>query len=199
MTTVHLIRHARHADYGRVLSGRSDIPLSPDGRAQAEALAASVAPLGLTHLHASPRPRARETADAITASTGLTVEVVPALEEIDFGAWTGRTFEDLGPDPDWQAWNSRRSQARPPGGESQGDATARALAHIDAFAAAHPEARVAMISHADIIRGVLAHHLGVGGDGILRFDVDAASMSTLVVEAWGSRITGLNVKGWEWK
>ena len=198
MSTIHLVRHAHHGDYGRVLSGRSDIPLSPEGRAEADALAASLAPLGLTHLHTSPRPRARQTADAIAAATGLTAEVVPALEEIDFGGWTGRSFDELAPDPDWQRWNAQRSQARPPAGESQVEATARALAHSAAFAAACPDARAAMISHADVIRGVLAHHLGVGADGILRFDVDAASTSTLVVEAWGVRITGLNVKGWEW-
>ena len=199
MTLIHLIRHARHADYGRVLSGRSDIPLSSEGRAQAEALARSLAPLELTHLHTSPRPRACETAAAIAVATGLEAEVVPALEEIDFGAWTGRSFEELGPDPEWQRWNAQRSQARPPGGESQTEATARALAHVTEFAAAHPDARAAMVSHADVIRGVVAHHLGLGGDGILRFDADAASLSTLAVEAWGVRVTGLNVKGWEWK
>lgn len=199
MATIHLIRHARHADYGRVLSGRSDTPLSPEGRAQADALAASLAPLGLTHLHTSPRPRAWETAAAIAAATGVGAEVASGLEEIDFGAWTGRSFDDLGPDPEWRRWNAHRSQARPPGGETQAEATARALAHVAAFATANPDANAAMVSHADVIRGVLAHHLGLGLDGILRFDVDAASVSSLAVEPWGVRITGLNVKGWEWK
>lgn len=194
---IHLVRHARHADYGQVLSGRSDIRLAPEGEREADRLAGWLARRGLTHLQASPRPRARQTAEAIGRACGLPVEIAPALEEIDFGSWTGRSFAELGPDPDWQFWNAQRSQARPPGGESQAEAVARADAHIQALAVAHPDAVVALVTHADVIRGLVAHHLGLGVDGLLRFDADAASVSTLVVEQGAVRISGLNVKGWE--
>jgi broad specificity phosphatase PhoE len=48
------------------------------------------------------------------------------------------------------------------------------------------------VSHSDIIRGVIAHYLGLGLDNMLRFDVDLGSVSTLVVGNWGGRLTRLN-------
>lgn len=197
MAVVHLVRHARHGDYGRVLSGRSDARLTPEGEREARALAAWMARRGLTRLETSPRPRARQTADAIGAACGLSVEVSPALEEIDFGAWTGRSFAELGPDPEWRRWNAQRSQARPPGGESQAEAIARADGHVRALAAAAPDAVAALVTHADIIRGLVVHHLGLGAQALLRFDADAASVTTLVLDGGGARLAGLNVKGWE--
>lgn len=197
--TILLIRHARHADYGARLSGRSDAPLSADGLAQAEALSARLGDLGLTSVQSSPSRRAQETASAIARQGRVAIDTYDALDEIDFAGWSGKTFAALEADPAWRAWNTVRGTARPPGGESQSEATARAVAHIEAQAASSGGGTLAMVTHCDIIRGVVCHYLGLGFDKLLRFDIDAASVSTLAVGpsvgSWGARVTGLNAKG----
>jgi broad specificity phosphatase PhoE len=52
--------------------------------------------------------------------------------------------------------------------------------------------RVLCVSHCDIIRGVLAHYLGLSLDNVLRFDIDTASLSALVLDGGGGRVTALN-------
>ena len=193
--TVLLIRHAAHADYGVRLSGRSEAPLTAEGLGQAERLAERLATSGLTSVQASPRARAQETASAIARHARVGVETRDALDEIDFAGWSGKSFAALEADPGWRAWNTVRGTARPPGGESQAEAAARAVAHIERQAALSSGETLAMVTHCDVIRGVVAHYLGLAFDNLLRFDIDAASVSTLIVGTWGARVAGLNWKG----
>lgn len=187
------MRHCAHDDLGLVLTGRGDgSGLTAAGRAAAAAVADRLPPLGIVAIHASPRLRAQQTAAIVGARLGLPVETVDALDEIDFGAWTGRRFDALADDPAWQQWNGQRSTARTPGGETMAAGVARAFAHVEAVAAAHPGRAVLCVSHADVIRGVVARVLGLGLDDLLRFDIDPGSVSTLVVGGWGGRVAGLN-------
>lgn len=190
--TILLIRHARHADYGVRLSGRSDIPLTAKGIAEAERLGERLAGRGLAVVQSSPLRRAQETARKIAAPTGIAVETHEALNEIEFGGWSERSFPVLQAEPGWRAWNTVRSKARPPGGETQGEATARAVAHLERQAALYAGATIACVTHCDIIRGVMCHYLGLPFDNLLRFDIDAASVTTLVIGPWGARVAGIN-------
>ena len=194
-TAVILVRHAAHVDLGHRLSGRREaIPLSPEGVDQTRRLSARLASAGLSAVYSSPLDRACATAAAIAAPTGLEVTVAPALDEIDFGAWTGRSFDELGDDPDWVCWNRARGSARPPGGEGMVAAQVRAVAYVEQVAQRHGGSAVALVSHADIIRAIIAHFLGLSLDNLLRFDVDPASVSTVLVDHWGARVLTLNEK-----
>lgn len=143
-------------------------------------------------VHSSPLDRTRATAAAIAAHHGHAVQLAPDLNEIDFGDWNGCSFDELEGDPDWRRWNSARASSRPPGGEAMAEAQARAVAHVERSAAAHDGAGVVLVSHCDIIRAVVAHYLGLPLDHLLRFDIDPASVSTLVVGGWGGRVISLN-------
>lgn len=164
--------------------------MSEHGRAQAAALEERLRGCRFAAIHTSPVQRARETAEAI--ARGRAVAVADALDELDFGSWTGKSFAILADEPAWGDWNSRRAVARAPGGESMAQATARAVAHVEAVARAHDEAAVALVTHGDIIRGVLAHYLGLSLDRLLSFDVDPASISRLAVGEWGGRVLSIN-------
>jgi len=191
---VHLIRHCAHDDVGQVLSGRSArSPLSAKGRAQAQWLAAHFA-LGepIAAIHSSPRERAQATAEIIGRRIGTPVQVVDALDEIEFGAWTGRSFAELEREPEWHAWNRERSVTRPPNGENMDEATARAVGHLDGLVARSWNGTLLCVSHCDIIRGIVAHYLGLATDRLLAFDVDPGSVSTLLLGNWGSRLLKLN-------
>jgi ribonuclease H / adenosylcobalamin/alpha-ribazole phosphatase len=189
-----LIRHAAHGELGKVLSGRSQGgPLSAEGRAQAATLAARLARTPLDLLHTSPVARARETADAIAAMhPDARIETAPALNELDFGDWSGRAFEELAVEPAWQNWNNKRASATIPDGESMVEARDRAWDHVARTAASHPGQVVAMVTHCDIIRALIAHVLGLSLDHLLRFDVDPASVSRIAIGDWGAKVISLN-------
>jgi broad specificity phosphatase PhoE len=195
--TFLLIRHAAHIHLDRRLSGRMDgVPLSDAGRAQAEALARAlagrVADEPIDRIVCSPLERTRETAAAIAAACHLPApEPVDALVEIDMGDWTGVAFEDLH-GPAWDAWNAQRGTARIPGGETMAEAQARIVGWLTQTAAAQDGARIALVSHSDMIRGAVAFALGLPLDHLLRFDIGPASVSGIVVGDWGARLLSLN-------
>jgi broad specificity phosphatase PhoE len=72
------------------------------------------------------------------------------------------------------------------------EAAERAAAALAQLAAAHPGEVIAAVSHCDIIRGVIAVHLGLPLDNLLRFDVDPASVSRIAVGDWGARVMSVN-------
>ena len=191
--TILMIRHAAHSDLGTVLSGRRPgLPLTGEGAMQAARLARRLGHETLAMVQSSPVCRACETAQAVAAAAHVAVETVAALDEIDFGEWTGRTFADLAADPRWGEWNSHRATAIPPGGESMAAVQDRAWDHVMRAAHAAPGRTIAMVSHGDVIRAVIARVLGLSLDHIHRFDVDPASVSRLAAGAWGARIISLN-------
>lgn len=192
-TTILLIRHAEHVEFGRMLSGRRrDVALTSEGIEQARILADLIGVVPIQAVYSSPRERAWYTAREIAEPHELKPVIDNDLDEIDFGDWTGRSFAALESDPEWRAWNSQRGSARVPGGETMGEATARAEEAIAAIARNHPDATVAIVSHCDIIRGVIAHHLGLGLDNLLRFDVDPASVSRIAIGPDWSRVLTVN-------
>jgi broad specificity phosphatase PhoE len=191
--TILLVRHAAHEQLGRVLSGRGgDVPLSAAGRGQARRLADRLAGAGLDAVHSSPVRRARETAQTLASAAGFAATIAEPLDEIDFGAWTGMSFADLGGDPDWHEWNTRRGDAVPPGGEPMRAVQERVMAHIRAAARQAAGKVVAMVSHADVIRAAVAGVLGLPLGRILGFDIDPASVTRIAAGSWGERVTSLN-------
>ena len=166
--------------------------LTPAGERQTEGLAGRLDGTRLDAVQTSPRQRAHRTAEVIASRTGAPLEVVDALDEIDFGDWTGMSFGDLEGQPLWRHWNDARASASPPRGESMAAAQARVAAHADGIARTRPGAQIALVSHSDILRALVAHYLGLPLDNLLRFEIDAASVSRIEVGARGGRILALN-------
>jgi probable phosphoglycerate mutase len=192
-TTFHLVRHAAHDRVGSVLCGRMPgVHLGEVGREQARRLARRFANENVASVQTSPLERARETAEPIAAATGAAVEVNEGLLEIGFGEWTGRTFEALSGDARWAAWNGARAVNRPPGGEAMLEVQVRVIAVLEALRSAYPDRTLVLVSHADVIKAALLYHLGLPIDAYGRFDVDPASVSTLAVGDWGSRLIRMN-------
>ena len=182
---VGLVRHGAHDDLGTWLTGRTrDIALNAAGRDQTLALAQRLAGRGVTTITTSPRRRTVETAAILGRGLNLTPVPADALDEIDFGAWSGARFVDLGGDLGWQHWNAARGTAPTPGGETMGAAAARAMAHLDGLAE-RGGGPVLCVSHCDVIRGMIAQILGLSLDNILRFEIAPASVSWVQVHGQG--------------
>ena len=175
------------------LAGRMPgVGLTEAGRAQAGRLAKRFEGEAVAAIVSSPVQRTRETADIIGAALGVPVETDAGFEEIDFGAWTGRRFEDLAPDPAWQAWNRLRSLSACPGGESMSQAQARALRSLHRLRGAYADRAVIVVSHADVLKAVLASALGLSLDHLHRLALDPASCSTLALFDTDVRVDGVN-------
>jgi broad specificity phosphatase PhoE len=161
-------------------------------RAEAVRLARTLAERKLAAVVSSPMQRARETAAIVAAPHGLEVLEVAGLNEIDFGDWTGMTFEALHDAPGWAAFNTFRSTAPIPGGETMLAAQARAVATVAVLAARFPEAEVAAVSHGDIVKAVVAHALGVPLDLFHRIEIEPASRSVIALGPGATRVLGVN-------
>ncbi len=186
-----LVRHASHGDVGEVLTGR--LPgrdLTPSGQAEAARAADRLAVVPIGRVLSSPRARAQQTADAIAARHGLAVEIEAALDEIDFGRWAGCRFEALDADPEWRAWNVARGLAATPAGDTMLAVQHRTRALIRALARAG--GRVVLVSHADVIRAIVADHLGLAIDNWARLEISPASVTTLAIGTASATLIGFN-------
>ena len=196
MTTLFLIRHALTAQTGRILYGQAPgIDLDDRGRAQAQRLVERFAPVRLTAIYSSPLDRCTQTVEPLAAAKRLRVSVAPDLIEMDTGAWTGRTLPQVRRTKLWRVVQTEPSRFRFPGGEGFIEAETRAVAAVDRIARRHPRGRVAIASHGDIVRIVLAHLLATPLDDFQRIVVDAASVSVIVIDGSQRRVVLANDTG----
>ncbi|MBX9698340.1 MAG: histidine phosphatase family protein [Acetobacteraceae bacterium] len=192
-TVLHLVRHAVHDRVGEVLCGRmAGVRLAAEGQAQAARLGERLARAAPDALWSSPRERALETAECITRACGLALQVTPALDEIDYGAWTGQPFAALTDDAHWRRWNAARGVERPPGGESMAAAQHRVWHWALAQAALNLGARLVAVSHADVIKAAIAAALGLTLDAHWRFEIAPASISAIALQDGIARVLQVN-------
>jgi histidine phosphatase superfamily protein (branch 1) len=108
---VLLVRHARtHAIDARLVGRTPGVHLSERGYAELARLREQLATISIDAVYSSPLVRARETAEPIATDHCLGVDIEDDLNEVDFGDWTGATFDVLQADPRWDAF-ARRSAA----------------------------------------------------------------------------------------
>jgi probable phosphoglycerate mutase len=192
-TTFFLVRHGTHDRVDRVLCGRMPgVHLSEAGREQAERVAERLSHEPVAAVRSSPRERAMETAEPVARRLGLPPTPDDAFDELDCGAWTGKTFPELEDHPDWAFWNSARNAARPPHGESMDELTTRCLEGLDRLAAEMPGAGVVIASHAEPLRCIVLDALGLPPSQWWRIRLDPGSVCTITRGEEGSRLIRLN-------
>jgi broad specificity phosphatase PhoE len=126
---------------------------------------------------------------------GLAARPLHDLGEMRLGAWEGKSLAELDQREDFKRFNTYRSGVRAPGGEMMLETQTRMVARLEALAHEHPDQTVAVVSHGDPLRAVVAHYLGMSLDHLLRFEISPASLSVLEAGEWGARITCLNDTG----
>jgi probable phosphoglycerate mutase len=133
----------------------------------------------IERIFASPLERTMQTAQAIARRAKIAVTADERLIEIDFGRWTGLSFEQIRADPEWRAWNMERESARAPGGERMIDAQTRAVDFITSVPAA--QTPVVAVSHGDVIRGLVCWALGLSLKEIHRLEISPGSLTTFTL------------------
>ena len=186
MTTFLLIRHASHDLLGKAIAGRAPgLRLNDIGRRESERLAARLARANIAEIITSPRERTLDTAQPLASRLNLRPAIDPAIDEIDFGTWTGATFDSLKSDPEWHRWCRQRGSARPPNGEPFIAVQQRIVAAIERLRASPGERTIALFSHGDVIKAALAYYLRISLDHLERFDIAPASVSVLATgDGW---------------
>jgi probable phosphoglycerate mutase len=171
---------------GRGIAGRlPDVALNAQGLDQAQALALRLDDVPVDAIYSSPQPRTLQTAAPLAQRRGKQIGIEAGLDEVDFGRWQGRHFEQLHAEPLWVEWVMRRGASTPPGGEPFAGVQLRARNVLDRLAATHAEQHVVLFSHGDVIKAVLAHFLSIHLDELERFDIAPASVSVVAVgEGW---------------
>jgi probable phosphomutase (TIGR03848 family) len=190
MATVILVRHGRTtANAAGILAGRaSGVKLDEIGLEQARRTAERLAAVPLVGLITSPLERCRQTARIIlkqrTDDEPITAAIERGITECDYGEWQGRPLAELAKEALWSVVQSQPSAATFPGGESLAAMQMRSVSAIrsrDAeFEATHGAGAVWLaVSHADVIKSVLADALGMHLDLFQRLNVAPASVSII--------------------
>lgn len=179
MTTVVLIRHARsEANTQGVLAGRSESPLDPTGEKQAAALGDRLRDVPLDRVISSPQLRARQTAEmAVGGRAEITVD--EHFAECDYGDWSGAALSELATEPSWEIVQWLPSAAEFPAGETMAQMAHRATHGVRRLVKHHPDDIVWIVTHADVIKAVIADALGVHLDHFQRIVIDTASVSVI--------------------
>jgi probable phosphomutase (TIGR03848 family) len=192
VTTFYLIRHASNDSLGKTIAGRTGVRLNALGRQQAEALAEKLSTAPITRIFSSPLERTRETALPLAHRLGLPIEISEALNEINYGDWTGQTLAQLAPLETWKQWNSFRSGTRAPHGELMIEAQQRIIAGLESFHAQFPNQSLALFSHGDVIKAALACYLGISLDLLQRIEISPASVTLIARDEHGVRVLAVN-------
>ncbi|HEY2293860.1 MAG TPA: histidine phosphatase family protein [Thermoanaerobaculia bacterium] len=196
-----LIRHGEvPANREMRYVGTRDEPLADSGIAQADHLAAALAPLPIRAVYSSPLLRARETGRRIAAARAVDLRIEPRLREQSFGEWEGLTrAEVLERDRErllrWEA----DLGTSPPGGDPLTEVQARMLSLVQELAREHPGEHVALVSHVGPIKALLCAALGAPLATCRHLFLDPATLS---VVDWGERpvirlFNGHGHLGWE--
>jgi broad specificity phosphatase PhoE len=193
MTTFFLIRHASCNGLGRTLWGRTPgVCLNEKGKLQAQQLADRFSGITLRAIYSSPLERAVETAETIARTMNLEVIKSPAFEEINFGDWTGKSFETLSSDERWGRFNTHRSATRIPGGESLLEVQDRTARELHERASQYGNASVAIVSHADVIKAAVGYFSATPIDLLHRIEISPCSVSVVALDGDMARLLTTN-------
>jgi probable phosphoglycerate mutase len=162
--TLVLVRHGE-TDWN--LSGRAqghtDIPLNDTGRAQARSVAHVLRAFVPARLWSSDLARARETAEAVASTTGLTVELDRRLREYDVGERSGLTLEEAAEQfpEELAAYRAGQTATLVPGEETTEQVRDRVVpALLDCFAALDGGETGIVVMHGACLRVGLMGVLG---------------------------------------
>lgn len=196
MVRLLLVRHGETAwnAAGR-FQGQTDMPLSPIGQRQAEALARLLLAEGIEALYSSDLQRAWETADCIATTLGLPVQPEPRLREMAFGHWEGLTFAETQQrhSDALAAWQDDPMHIAPPGGETLLQVADRVNAVLQQMVTVYQTQTVVLVAHGGPLRVLLCLGLGLPARAHWQFVVTPGSLSELSLSDQGAILIRLNM------
>ena len=151
--------------------GRTDLPLTEHGLAQAEALAEKAAPLGIDLILSSPMLRARQTAAAVGERCGVPIIVDDRLIEQDYGIFEGVDRKDLG-----FLTNKRQFAFRYPGGESMMDVACRVYSLLEDVKRKYDGKTVLLVCHGGVCRVIRTYFEDMTNEEYFQYSEENAAV-----------------------
>ncbi len=191
----------RHAEverrYQSIFGGRIDMALSPKGHEQAAALAAYVKGRPFAALYASPMQRVQQTL-APMLNGRLKITVLSELREVDFGDWTGLSWEEVQAKFGISAfsWLQQLESNAIPNAESAESLRSRLEPCLNDILKQHPGAQVAVLCHGGVIRMLLALLLKRPFSAMAPFEIEYASLTKIRCTPGRVRLELVNFAPW---
>ena len=196
MPLLLLIRHGENdfVKTGKLPGQSAGIHLNERGQKQAQALGEALKDVPIRAVYSSPLERALETAEPIAAAHNLQSIQEPALRDADVGKWQGKSIKALRLTNAWKIVQHSPSRFQFPEGESFLALQTRLVNALESIVKKHnkPKDIVAVVFHADPIKLVVAHFLGLPLDHFQRLSCDTGSLTALFVGEMGANLLKLN-------
>jgi len=178
------------------IQGQLDIDLNPHGHWQARRIGAALADSGLTHIYSSDLARARNTAHAIAAHTGIAKRAVAldqGLRERAFGVFEGLTHAEIATlwPQDALRWQQRVPDWAPRGGESALQLHRRVADTVAHIAARHPGEHIALVAHGGVLDMMYRIATGQAVNAVRTWSLGNCTINRLL---WTPQ--GLMLVGW---
>ncbi len=191
MGNIYLVRHAV-TDYNleNRFQGQLDIPLSQQGKEQAERLKRYFKGKQIDIIYTSDLKRARETAEYLSNEVNRSLKILTGLREVDVGQLEGLKWEEVKKTfPDWVSQGHNDGY---PGGESRADIEKRVLYIWDYVNKSHRNDNIILVSHGGIIKTLICQLLGIDAKRRSKLIIDNCSVSWIVLGELGYRVKALN-------
>lgn len=194
MREIVFVRHAEsQANRDGVWNGRTDGPLSDEGRRTLGPLADRLADRRFDRVISSPLERTRATAEAFADD----FEIDDQFVEIDLGVWEGRRLEEIQAEDREELERAIKDRDVPMGrtGETLNQAGRRAIAAVDGLAESLEDGQTAaVVTHGGFLQAVLHRHLTGGGRRVHAFTLNTG-ITRLVFEFGRPRLSVFNDVG----
>lgn len=151
--------------------GRTDLPLTETGLAQAQLLAGRTKDLKLDLIISSPMLRARQTAEPTAALHGLDILVDERLIEQDYGIYEGISRFDEG-----FLANKRHFAFRYPGGESMMDVAHRVYGLLEEVREKYAGKNVLLVCHGGVCRVIRTYFEDMTNDEYFHYSEENAAV-----------------------
>ena len=198
---IYMIRHGR-TDWNdqRRIMGREPVGLNERGREMVEAVGERLAAEDIGAVYSGTLARTMETSRILAKAWGADIIREPRLDESAYEKWVGRKYSELREDRDFQLYGEKPTDSNFSLGEGMRDIQHRALAVIERIAEEGRGTKTALVSHADVIKPVITHYLGMDLDHMHRLAVANASVTVLDLAYPGApRIRYMNLMPWKWQ
>jgi broad specificity phosphatase PhoE len=191
---IFIVRHGQsEGNVKGILQGRLDLPLTDEGRRQAQRIGARLAGVALDAIHTSPQTRALDTATAILKAQrgAATLHPDARLREQDMGRLEGMQLGALRAEEQARGFISLQDGEADHGGESTAHVRERMRSFVEEVLVRGAYANVAIVSHGNALGMLLCELLNVGEQSHHPFNFPNASLATVRREGRRFRLLSL--------
>jgi broad specificity phosphatase PhoE len=198
-TRLFLLRHGEVEEaYHRTFGGRIDMNLSARGHEQARSLASFMRRRPIDFIYVSPMKRAQQTLAPLASHCAKPPVELPEFREVDFGEWTGLTWEQVHAMHGVSAfdWLDRIERGAIVGAETGAGFRARVEPALKQIIADHPGQSVAIVCHGGVVRMMLSILLELPLPKMANFEIDYASVTQVEQHHNKVEVNLLNFAPW---